>query len=325
MAVAQLTTIRRQQDPELRRAVELAANQQIPEAINLLSEQKRIVEVPDTAARYERIAADYLDAHQAEQSCLVVSPGNDERKALNQAIRSTLIHHQYVASIGQEHRILIPLDMTSAQLQHPRSYADGDVIQFTRGSKRQRIPKGYLTVAAVHDDRLTLQAENGRLIEFDPSRWKGMRAYSTETRTIAVGDRLQWREPDNIRRVANGEYAKVTKLDRHHIEVTLDKGRKLSMPLSEARKIDLGYASTSHAAQGSTVDRVLVNIDSHRSPDLVNDRQFYVSLSRARLDARIYTNNAPAMRRAVSREQTKELALDVVQKQKPRQSVGMRM
>jgi hypothetical protein len=44
----------------------------------------------------------------------VVSPGNDERKALNQAICSTLIAHQYVASIGQEHRILIPLDMTPA-------------------------------------------------------------------------------------------------------------------------------------------------------------------------------------------------------------------
>jgi ATP-dependent exoDNAse (exonuclease V) alpha subunit len=69
---------------------------------------------------------------------------------------------------------------------------------------------------------------------------------------------------------------KVTKLDRHHIEVKFDNGRKLSMPLSEARKIDLGYASTSHAAQGSTVDRVIVNIDSHRSPDLVNERQFYM-------------------------------------------------
>jgi hypothetical protein len=58
---------------------------------------------------------------------------------------------------------------------------------------------------------------------------------------IAVRDRLQWREPDNIRRIANGEYAKVTKLDRHNIEATLDKGLKLSMPLSDARNADLCF------------------------------------------------------------------------------------
>jgi ATP-dependent exoDNAse (exonuclease V) alpha subunit len=97
------------------------------------------------------------------------------------------------------------------------------------------------------------------------------------------------------------------------------------MPLYEARMVDLGYASTSHAAQGSTVDRVLININSHRSPDLVNQRQLYVSLSRARLDACIYTNDANAMRRAVSREQGKELALDVTRQHQPRQSAGIRI
>ena len=75
---------------------------------------------------------------------------------------------------------------------------------------------------------------------------------------------------------------KVTKLDRHHIEVKFDNARKLSMPLSEARKIDLGYASTSHAAQGSTVDRALLHIDSRRSADIVNQRMFYVGGSRER-------------------------------------------
>jgi hypothetical protein len=44
------------------------------------------------------------------------------------------------------------------------------------------------------------------------------------------------------------------------------------MPLADARKVDLGYASTSHAAQGATVDPVLVNIDSSRGAQLVNGR-----------------------------------------------------
>jgi len=324
MAVSRLTTIRRQPDPELRRAVELAASERVPEAIDLLTEQKRIVEIPDTAKRYDHIAADYLDAHEARQRCLVVSPANDERKALNEAIRSTLVSRQYVASLGQEHQILIPRDLTPAQLQHAGSYHEGDVLYFTRGSKKHSIPKrAHLAVAAVNEHTLTLRADNGRLIEFDPGRWKGLRVYSTESRTIAVGDRLQWREPDNRRRIANGEYATITSLDARNIEVTFDRGRKISMPLSDARKTDLGYASTSHAAQGSTVERVIVNVDSSRHADLVNQRQFYVSISRARLDARVYTDDARAMRRAVARTQDKELALDVVKK--PGQCPGMRI
>jgi hypothetical protein len=161
----------------------------------------------------------------------VVSPANDERKAINDAIRSTLVAHKYVASIGQEHQILIPRDLTPAQLQDARSYRQGDVLYFRRGSKRQQIPNGsYLTVNQVSDDTLTLSGANARRLEFDPSTLKGTQAYSTESRTVVVGDRLQWREPDNKRRIANSEYATITKLDRHQIEVRLDKGRKLSMP-----------------------------------------------------------------------------------------------
>jgi hypothetical protein len=155
-------------------------------------------------------------------------------------------------------------------------------------------------------------------IEFDPSTLKRMQAYTTEGRTISVGDRLQWREPDNDRRIASGQYATIT-ISRQ-VEVRLDKGRTLSMPLSEARKVDLGYASTSHASRGSTVDRVIINVDSSRSPDLVNQRQFYVGLSRPRLDAKIYTDDIERMRRAVAREQDKRLALE--QTQRPRQRMA---
>ena len=59
-------------------------------------------------------------------------------------------------------------------------------------------------------------------------------------------------------------------------------------------------------------DRVIVNVDSLRSAQLVNRRQFYVSISRARHDARIYTGDAEALRRAVAREPGKEIALDAV-------------
>jgi ATP-dependent exoDNAse (exonuclease V) alpha subunit len=328
LAVARLTTIGRQRDPELRQTIELAAAARIPETIELLRSQHRVVAVPQAAQRYDRIAAEYLNAHQAGERCLVVAPAHDERKALNQSIRDTLVKHGHVATIGQEHQILVRRDLTSAQLQHAQSYHQGDVLYFRRGSKRQGISKGaYLTVAAINEQGLTLQSENGQCFEFRPDTLKGVQTYTSETRTIAVGDRLQWREPDNARRIANGQYATIAALTPQSIEVRLDNGRHVAIALADARKIDLGYASTSHAAQGLTVDRVLVNIDSSRSPQLVNDRMCYVAISRARLDARIYTDDEQRMRRAVARTQEKEVALDLVDRprQQHRQTGGFRM
>ena len=325
MAVARLITIRRQKDPELRRVVDLSAAARTDEAIDLLVEQKRIVEISEATKRYEHIAAEYLAGHEAHLRCLVVSPANDERRDLNQAIRSTLVAHGYVATLGREHQVLIPRDMTPEQLQHARSYHEGDVIHFRRGSKAQAIPKNaYLTVAAINDEKLTLRTQNGRLVEFDPSRWKGLSVYTSETRTIAVGDRLEWREPDNKRRIANHQYGTIRKLDKSNIEVQFDKGRTLSIPLAEARKIDLGYASTSHASQGGTVQRVIMNVDSSRHAGLVNIRQWYVGVSRPELDARVYTDSVQGMRRAIARTQEKEIALDIVA-QRRQQFVGMRI
>jgi ATP-dependent exoDNAse (exonuclease V) alpha subunit len=57
-----------------------------------------------------------------------------------------------------------------------------------------------------------------------------------------------------------------------------------------------------------------------RSAQLVNRKQFYVSISRARNDARVYTDDTQALRRAVVREPKKAIALDAV-KQRPTQEL----
>jgi ATP-dependent exoDNAse (exonuclease V) alpha subunit len=52
-----------------------------------------------------------------------------------------------------------------------------------------------------------------------------------------------------------------------------------------------------------------------RSSRLVNREQLYVSISRGRIDARVYTNDAEAPRLAVTRDPKKEIALDAIKRQ----------
>ena len=78
---------------------------------------------------------------------------------------------------------------------------------------------------------------------------------------------------------------------------TLD-GREIDATVERLRHIDYGYASTSHSSQGATVDRVIVNIDTMRSADLVNRKQFYVSISRARHRISVYTDDKERLRQS---------------------------
>src|SRR5262249_12594148 len=98
--------------------------------------------------------------------------------------------------------------------------------------------------------------------------------------------------------------------------------RKLN--LKSFPHLDHGYAVTSHASQGATVDRVLINIDTTRSREPVNREQFYVSLSRARHDELIFSDSREAMPRAISRMADKAIALDAVDgvKLRPETSTG---
>ena len=331
MPVATLQDIRRQQDPQLRTAVRIARDDGRG-AFDLLREQGRITEVADVNQRYHQIAADYLAGHEARQNTLVVSPSNDERQALNAQIRQLLVERGHIEKHGQEHQIFVRRGFTPAQIANAGSYQEGDVIHCagTRVQQRQGIRKdSYVTVEAVNRSAKTLilRAEDGRRLEACPIKWNdtdhvAAEVYKLEGRTLAVGDRLQFRHPDNRRNIANGEFALITAIGAGEATIRLHgkQNRELTLPLSAMRHVDYGYTVTSFSSQGSTVDRVIVNDDSMRSSRLVNREQLYVSISRGRIDARVYTNDAEALRLAVTRDPKKEIALDSVE-QRPTQKL----
>ena len=315
MAVAELTTIRRQKDLALKAVVELAAKGKPAEALDKLQEQLRVHEIADVDQRYQRIAENFLLSHQAGQTTLVVSPGNDERKQVNQTIRELLVANGQVSAQGQDHSILVARDLTKADMTYARNYTAGDVVHFAKANKRQGIERNsYLTVETVNRqaNTLALRTKEGCLTELSPARWNGVQVYQWEHRVLAAGDRVQFRIHDTANRIANGEFATITELKDGHATVSFDNHRELKLPVSHLRHIDHGYTSTSHAAQGATVDRVIINVDSMRSHKLVNRQQFYVSISRARHDAQVFTDDLKTLERAVGRDPKKSVAMEVI-------------
>ncbi|MGA9722868.1 MAG: AAA family ATPase, partial [Candidatus Binatus sp.] len=313
MPVARLDTIRRQRDPMLREAVELASKGEIDRALTLLEQHERIREIENPDVRYKSIAREYVAAHESGERVLVVSPANDERRKLNSAVREFLMRRSQISAEGKEQIIFVNRDLTAAQRQHPQSYEVGDVVRYRRGTRRLGLGKGtYTRVEATNPDlkRITVRTEDGRSVEYNPARLTGVDLFREERRLIANGDRIQFRSPDRALGVVNGEFATVVAIDDQRAALRMDDGREVKAAVRRLRHVDYGYASTSHSSQGATVDRVIVNIDTVRSAELVNRKQFYVSISRARHRVTIYTDDSSALRHAVGRTREKSIALE---------------
>jgi ATP-dependent exoDNAse (exonuclease V) alpha subunit len=317
MPTARLETIRRQRDPELRKAVALVAAEKMAEAAALLDEQQHIVAIADPHERYKAIAHEYVRSHQAGDSTLVVSPANDERHAINEAIRAHLKSQDLLGKEDYAAPVLVSLDLTRVQRARAAGYQPGDVIRYSRGSRALGLKAGDHAVVQsteVDTNRLRVTTRGGRTADYDPRRLKGVQVFREELRVFAQDERIQFRLPHRELGIANGQFATISALDPASGNATLRLGRQreLKLNLKSFPHLDHGYAVTSHASQGATVDRVLINIDTTRSRELVHRQQFYVSLSRARHDAMIFTDSRQSLPMAISRTADKAIALDAI-------------
>ncbi|MGC1676411.1 MAG: AAA family ATPase [Candidatus Binataceae bacterium] len=315
MPIARLETIRRQLDPGLREAVTLASRGEIGGAIALLEQQGRIREIVDPNERHAVIAREYLAAYEAGEKVLVVSPANDERRQLNAVIRTVLKERRHIACDGREQIVLVNRALTRPQRKRAQSYEVGDVLRFRRGSARLGIDRGsYARIEAITPERnqMVVRDEKGKAVSYDPSRLSGVEIFHQERRVLGAGDRIQFRAPDRALGVANGEFATIIAIDDQRARLRIDNGRELSAAIERLKHIDYGYASTSHSSQGATVDRVIANIDTARSAELVNRKQFYVSISRARHALTLYTDDRARLDSAVGRNREKSIALEQV-------------
>lgn len=329
MTVARLETIRRQEDPELRAAVK-AARYTPAQAFDLLDEQGRITEIAKTDDRYAAIAAEYLKGRELNHQTLVVSPGNDERRDINATVRQLLVERGYIERGGRIQEILIDRKFTPAQIRSANSYQEGDVIlsRGTREQQKQGLGKNSYAVVEAVDRRgnsLIVSTQDRRHIEIFPAKWDedDTEVFTKEHRDLAVGDCIQFRRPDKKHDIADGQFASIVELNaqgaRFHIEGK--KPRDITLPFSQMKHLDYGYCSTTFSAEGATVQKCIMHADSTRSERLLNRMGWYVGVSRPKVDLRIFTDDAEALRRAVVRDPQKSIALEATQK--PQQSVRM--
>jgi conjugative relaxase-like TrwC/TraI family protein len=312
MRTATLDDIVRQKDPALKSAVELLATGQVSAALDLLQQQDRVKEIPNQEERVRAIAKSYVES---PHNTLIVSPDNASRRELNLAVRLELKATGAVAPEDRSFRVLVQRqDMTGAERSWASHYGIDDVVRYTRGSKAIGIEAAaYASVVAISPsaNELTVKKANGELATYDPRRLTGVSVYQEIELEFSVGERIQFTAPDKSLGVANRDMAAIEAIHPDgRLSARLDNNRLIEFNPNEHRHLDHGYAVTSHSSQGLTAERVLVHGDTSVHPDLLNSRFAYVSISRASLDAKIYTNDTAELGQRLSGEVSKSSAIE---------------
>ncbi|MGB8510754.1 MAG: AAA family ATPase, partial [Pyrinomonadaceae bacterium] len=314
MATAQLGEIIRQKDEPLREVVENLSAGKIKEAVDGLREQGRITEIADPQERLKTIARGFCEQPEKD-STLVISPANKERVELNRLIHRELQATGQISTKNYKTKVLENRnELTGAERTFAGAYHQDDVIRYTTGSKKHGISAGEYARVLTADEKtntLTVKLDkSGQQVSYDPKRLQGVSVYREAEREFSAGDRLQFRAPYHAQKVTNGELGTLEKIEKGKLTVALDSGRSVEFPIDKNRHIDHGYAVTSHSSQGQTVNRVFVNADTREPDKLLNQRMAYVATSRARLDARIYTDSDQRLSAALARQVDKSTALE---------------
>ena len=255
----------------------------------------------DNADVIKRLASDYVSMPREQRDrTLIVTSTNEDRQAINRAIRSGL---ELRGDLGPSVEVstLRKADLTAIELKKASSFTPGQVVEVREDYKRAQLARGsQWTVVEAGREALLVRDAEGRERRIDPSAIK-LQAYDKEARSVAVGERVRWTENHRaIRadhpleeglRVRNGAGATVEAItpDGSRISLRTDAGERIELETAGGQKLDWAYASTSYSAQGVTVDQVLVHHNCEAGQH--GDRETYVSLTRARDDVTLYTQN----------------------------------
>ncbi len=162
-------------------------------------------------------------------------------------------------------------------------------------------------VRSVKRCALRVERENGTVATLRLNRSKSVfDVCAKRTLAIAPGEKLLLQANDSRHRLINGQLVRVQTIEENG-NIVLTNGRIIP---PNYRRFTHGYAVTSHAAQGKTVDEALV-VASTRSLPAVNREQFYVSISRGRQRCRIFTDDKELLRERLPRTAQRTAAIEL--------------
>ncbi|BBE33078.1 MobF family relaxase [Sphingosinicella microcystinivorans] len=301
METARLAEIVRQTNAATKEAVLASIAGDAKAALDALDRGGgQIIERADRAERFAAIAETYaaLD-NPGRVRTLVIEPSREGRDALTADIRAALTRSGVLTGPAVTLQSLANKGLTRAEARDPLSYDKGDVVRFTRDYADKGVARGEAYRVESIDpakSAITLKSEDGREVDWRLRQWGAgkSQAFAPQPLELKAGDSIRFTRNDREMGRVNGGRSVVVDVDEKSRTATIQtprgKTETLNLDAARDRHIAHAYVETTFVAQGRTADHVIIHADS-RATNLVDQKSFYVGISRAKASATVFTND----------------------------------
>lgn len=299
MQTSEVTNIIRQKNEPLRQAVYAAIDGNFGVALENI--KGNIFNLDEKS-----ITKDFLKLTPEErEKTLVLIPDNESRMVFNEEVHDARVKEGTLPANEIAVRGLISRNLNEAERTDARYYRASDVIEFQ--TEYGEFKAGEFWRVAQADVRsLKLTNDAGEVKQFDPSTIPAKSKFSIDVfeekqMVFSPGEKVVFTKSRKDLGVRNGDEFTLSQIDPNGKTFTLDNGQGKPLILNQhgLHNLTHNYAMTSYKAQGKTVDNVMVQLESWRK-NLVNERSFYVALSRARHKASLYVDDVGKVQKALS-------------------------
>lgn len=330
--LAELRKIRRQKDPQYRKAVEeisAGTAKGAKRGFDRLDRMGAIIEA-NSDERHPMLVADYLNAVDDGKSALIIAPTHAEGERLTETLRHELKER---GALGNEREFIVrrPTQWTDAQKRDARNYEPGMVVEFHQATSGERhrvngkrettggFERGAKAVVISGGDTVWLQREDGKRCVLPKDQAARFQVFVTDKLSIAEGDRISIRK--NGKAAGHVSAARLNNGDIFTVDGFTQAG---DIRLSDGKVIPkgyghfaFGYVDTSYASQGKTVDRVFI-ATGNESLAAAGKQQWYVSVSRGREACKVYVDSKDDVRDAIAKKGERMSAVELMS-HKPRE------
>jgi conjugative relaxase-like TrwC/TraI family protein len=309
---AEVNKIYRQKDEYYREAVQDLAIGNVASAFNKLDKIGAIIEV-DPLRPNEQLVSDYIETVKRGKKALIVSPTHKQGNALTSEIRDKLKQQGIIGKNEIKVDRFINTNMTEAERSDWRNYRENQMIQFNQNTSK--IKRGSLwSIDNIENATITLKNKNGDKQTLPMDKAKDFSVYHKTEISLAKGDKIVITNNSHDRtgkRLDNGTELEVSAINKVGKAIFKNPVSKREITLEK----DFGhlahnYFTTSHSSQGKTVDEIFISQPA-ATFSATDSKQFYVSVSRGRERARIYTDDSKELLRNAEVTRNRQSAIEL--------------